>query len=277
MSKIKALINQKADTRKLSDSEFDDGSAAGASSDNIVEVMPSASTVCTAVACRAPSPPLCHASSPPPCRPCMNAPELVNQLLKAFDPMMAKARENERAERSFQTTHMLTLSQQLCNSQNSIENLWNQLTVMQARMHDTEHGCELAELKLQFSHVGSGPVFGGYSADPSTSRCCGCAAVYKANPDLIRHDGQVRCERLMLMEAHALSSTQITPAMMKRRRRTRIPACHLTHTILAFIKTTASPSMMTTLSFEPFFDLQSCGRGSACTGGRASNNGVNNT
>ncbi|KAJ6527142.1 hypothetical protein B0H19DRAFT_1385536 [Mycena capillaripes] len=193
---IEALINQKADTRELSDSEFDDGGAAGASSDNIVEVMPSASNVRTAVARRAPSPPLRHASSPPPRRPRMNALELVNQLSKAFDPTVAKARENERAERSFQTTHMLTLSQQLRNSQNSIENLRNQLTAMQTRVHDAERGRKLAELKLQFSHVGSGPVFGGDSADLNTSRRRGRAAVYKANPDLIRHDGQVRCERL---------------------------------------------------------------------------------
>ncbi|KAJ6552739.1 hypothetical protein B0H19DRAFT_1072247 [Mycena capillaripes] len=180
-SKIKALINQKADTCELSDSEFNDAGdadAAGASLDDIVEVVPSTSAVRTAVACCAPSPPLRHASSPPPCFPHMNAPELVNQLSKAFDP---KWQRPARMSTPSAPSRPPTCSLYPNNS---------------ARVHDAERAQELAELKLQFSQTGSGPVFGGASAGPSTGRHCGCAAVYKDNPDLVRHDGQVHCERL---------------------------------------------------------------------------------
>jgi TolA-binding protein len=126
----------------------------------------------------------------------MNAPELVNQLSKAFDPKMSKARENERAERSFQTTHMLTVSQQLRDSQNTIENLRNQLTVMQARVYDAERARDFGEFKMQFLQAGGGPVFGSASAGPSASHPPRRAAIYKDNPDLVRDDGQVRCERV---------------------------------------------------------------------------------
>ncbi|KAJ6529398.1 hypothetical protein B0H19DRAFT_532533 [Mycena capillaripes] len=182
---VDTLINQRADTCELSDSEFDDAGAGDVSSDDVVEVVPSASSTRTAVARRAPTPPLRH--------PRMNAPELVTQLSKVFDPKAARARETDRAERSFQTTHMFTLSQQLRDAQTANENLRNQLSAMQIQLHDAQRGRELAELKLQMFQTGS--VFGSASMGPSTGRRSR-AAIYKENPDFVREDRKVRCERI---------------------------------------------------------------------------------
>ncbi|KAF7349978.1 hypothetical protein MVEN_01299000 [Mycena venus] len=150
--RIERLINQKADTRELSDLEFDGiadaadtGGAGDSSDDDVVEVSPLSLT-------RLP---------PASRRPRTNAPELVNQLSKAFDPKVEKVREDQRADRSFQTTHMFTLSQEVRDAQTANDKLCKQLTVMQDRIHDAEHG-------------------------------------YWAlwSPDLVHEGGKVRCERV---------------------------------------------------------------------------------
>ncbi|KAJ6542673.1 hypothetical protein B0H19DRAFT_1267904 [Mycena capillaripes] len=71
-------INNGIDTRELSNMDFGDD----AGSDNSIEVLDQ-STICTAVARRAPTP-------PPRCTR-MNAPELVNKLSQAFDPKALKS------------------------------------------------------------------------------------------------------------------------------------------------------------------------------------------
>jgi hypothetical protein len=118
----------------------------------------------------------------------MNAPELVNQLSKAFDPKVAKARDDERAEQRFQSTHMLMLSQQLRDAQTTNDNLRNQITAMQGRIHDVERARERAETKFELFQTGTGP-FGSIGR---RSR----SAVYAENPGLFREDGKVRCERI---------------------------------------------------------------------------------
>ncbi|KAJ6534876.1 hypothetical protein B0H19DRAFT_435482 [Mycena capillaripes] len=150
--------------------------------------MPS-TAVRTAVARHAPTSPLRRVSSPHARRPRMNAPELVSQLSKAFDPKAAKAREDERADQRLQTTHMLTMSQQLRDAQTTNDNLRTQITMMQGRIHDVERAREMAELKFELFQTGTGPFGGGRSR---RSR----AAVYAENPDLFREDGKVRCERI---------------------------------------------------------------------------------
>ncbi|KAJ6589481.1 hypothetical protein B0H19DRAFT_1249013 [Mycena capillaripes] len=181
---IEHLINSKADTHALSDeSEFDDDNTRESS--DIVEVVPS-TKVRTAIARHAPTPPL-HSSGAVARRPHLNAPELVSQLSKAFDPAVATAREAKRAEQSLQATHMFGIDQQLRDALAANENLCNQITVMQDCLHDVQRAQERAEMQLELFQTGMGP-HGRVS--------CSRAAVYKANPDLIRVDGKVRFERV---------------------------------------------------------------------------------
>jgi hypothetical protein len=118
----------------------------------------------------------------------MSAPDLVNRISKAFDPEVQKTRDADRAERSFQTTHILTLTQQLRDAQAANESLRGQITAMQTRMHDVERVKDCAELKLEFAQAGSTSTGPSYRR-PSRS------AVYKENPNLVRVGGKVRCER----------------------------------------------------------------------------------
>ncbi|KAF8211900.1 hypothetical protein K438DRAFT_1805553 [Mycena galopus ATCC 62051] len=181
---IEHLIHNQAGVLELSDSDnIDDvdadaagGDAGGGDSsgdDDVVEVAgPSNSH--TAVARRAPSPPLCRRR--------MNAPDVLNTLSKAFDPQVQKHRDAERAERSFQTTHMLSLTQQLRNVHATIKNMRTQLVTTQNRVHEVERACDRAEWKLETA------TFNG----PPSAGLLGRASVYQENPDLVRVGGKVR-------------------------------------------------------------------------------------
>ncbi|KAF8185798.1 hypothetical protein K438DRAFT_1973647 [Mycena galopus ATCC 62051] len=167
-------------TRVPSDSDVDvdvdvDGGG-DPSSDEGVEVVPPASSVRTAVERRAPSPPIRRSH--------VNAPDLVNTISKVFDPEVQKTRETDRAQWSFQTTHLFSLTQQLHDAQTANENLRNQITTMQTRVHDVEHARDRAEMKLEMVQVSSASG----SVDHRRSR----SAVYKDYPDLVRINGKVR-------------------------------------------------------------------------------------
>ncbi|KAJ7020963.1 hypothetical protein C8F04DRAFT_1274284 [Mycena alexandri] len=177
--RIEALINQSADTCELSDSDVvgaandDDDDDDGLSNDS-VEILAS-STKRTAVARRAPSPPL---------RRRLNAPELVDKLSKAFDPAAQKARDADRAERSFQNTHMLALTGQLRDSQSSNDQLRREHAALQSRIYELERARDRAEMRLEFHQP---PVFDAPSTRSSGSR-------FKNVPDVVRVNGHVKCE-----------------------------------------------------------------------------------
>ncbi|KAJ7311579.1 hypothetical protein DFH08DRAFT_822685 [Mycena albidolilacea] len=168
---IETLINEKADTHEISD-DSDAGDSAGDVSDDSVQVLDH-STVRTAVARRAPTPPLPHRN------PRVNAPKLVNKLSQAFDPAVLKSRDDERSLCSFQTTQFLALTQQLRDAQAANESLRNELAGVQ-RARDR------AELKLELQQ----PVFS--RSDPRDH------ATYIAEeyPDLVRVRGKIRCETI---------------------------------------------------------------------------------
>ncbi|KAF7371594.1 hypothetical protein MVEN_00014800 [Mycena venus] len=169
---IEGLINHRADTRELSDSEFDEGS------DSSIEVLDPPAAVRTAVARRAASPPLRRKSR-------MNAPELVDKLSRAFDPAALQSRNDERAQQSFQTTQIFTLSQQLRDAQATIEALRTQITTMQNHINDVERARERAEMRLEMRR-------GGY-AGPSKPLW---RSQFKGRSDVERNDGKVRCEQV---------------------------------------------------------------------------------
>ncbi|KAJ7305523.1 hypothetical protein DFH08DRAFT_825024 [Mycena albidolilacea] len=146
---IEGLINHRADTRELSNSEFDEGS------DGSIEILDPPAAVRTAVACRATSPPLHRKSR-------MNAPELVDKLSQAFDPAALQSQNDEHAKQLFQTTQIFTLSQQLRDAQATIEALRTQMTIMQNHIHNVERARDHAEMRLEMRR-------GGY---PGPSKPC---------------------------------------------------------------------------------------------------------
>ncbi|KAJ7747300.1 hypothetical protein B0H16DRAFT_1726071 [Mycena metata] len=177
--RIEALINQSADTRELSDSDVagaanDDNDDNSGLSDDSVEILAS-STKRTAVARRAPSPPL---------RRRLNAPELVDKLSKVFDPAAQKARDKDRAERSFQNTHMLALTGQLRDSQASNDQLRREHAALQSRIYELERARDRAEMRLEFHQP---PVFDAPPTRSSGSR-------FKNVSDVVRVNGHVKCE-----------------------------------------------------------------------------------
>ncbi|KAJ6559914.1 hypothetical protein B0H19DRAFT_1146063 [Mycena capillaripes] len=182
---VERLINERAGTRELSDndddSDCDSDSDSDASSDGSIEVLERPSTkVHTAIARRAPTPPARRNS-------CMNAPELVTKLAKTFDPDAQQSREEERSQRSFQSTQLLTLTQQLRDAQTANDGLRNELA-------SVRRACDRAEFKLEmYGHSFAG---GGVVAKPKRRRSSRSRYIADNYPDLIRHGGKIRCERV---------------------------------------------------------------------------------
>ena len=116
----------------------------------------------------------------------MNAPELVSTLSKASDPATQKSRDDERAERSFQNTHILMLSQQIRDQNTVIEGLRTQLSAAQSHAHEVERARDRAELMNQFYNNG----FPGPAPKPPRR------SHRPAYPDLVRVNGKVRCEEV---------------------------------------------------------------------------------
>ncbi|KAJ6595847.1 hypothetical protein DFH09DRAFT_1072765 [Mycena vulgaris] len=175
--RIEDQINQRAGTRGLNDSDLDGAVDGGDSSDDgSIEILDEPNKM---LAHRAPTPPLRR-------NPRMNAPELVSTLSKAFDPATQKLRDSEQAQRSFQNTHILTLSQQIRDQNTVIESLQTQLSTAQSHAHEVERAHDCAELMNQFHNNG----FPGPAPKP---RCCSHRSAY---PDLVRVNGKVRCEEV---------------------------------------------------------------------------------
>ncbi|KAJ7253133.1 hypothetical protein C8J57DRAFT_1187327 [Mycena rebaudengoi] len=146
---IESLITERAGMRELSD-DIDNDSGAN-SSDNDIEVLdpPPSSDVHTAIARRAPTPPLRHTSR-------KSAPELVNKLSRAFDPEVQRARDEERFDRSAQNTQVFTLSQQLRDAHATADNLRNQISIIQQHLNDAERARDVALLKVEMMGFGGG-------------------------------------------------------------------------------------------------------------------------
>ncbi|KAJ6473929.1 hypothetical protein DFH09DRAFT_1293709 [Mycena vulgaris] len=119
---------------------------------------------------RAPTPPLRRNTR-------MNAPELVNKLANTFDPDVQKSRDQERSERSFQTTQIITMSQQLRDAQATNESLRNQMATIQTRAHDTSVPLIM--------YTGDFAPKQRRKSSPKRSR-------YADHPDIVRVNGKVR-------------------------------------------------------------------------------------
>ncbi|KAJ7629852.1 hypothetical protein B0H17DRAFT_1218027 [Mycena rosella] len=168
--RIEGLINERFGTRDLSDNEFADD--ADVTSDDSVEILSNSAQVHTA------------------------CPELVTKLSKALDPEAQVSRDEQRFERSFQSTQFFAISQQLRDSQAVNETLRSQLSTLQSRIHEAERARDRAELKLEFSGL-TAPVaksrHRSLSSKPSR---------YKDYPDIARVGGKLRYESESEKENH---------------------------------------------------------------------------
>ncbi|KAJ7359667.1 hypothetical protein DFH08DRAFT_652097, partial [Mycena albidolilacea] len=165
--RIEHLINTRAGTRELSDNDddSDSDSDSDASSDGSIEVLERpAAKVHTAV-----------------------ARQLVTKLVKTFDPDTQQSREEERSQRSFQTTQLFTLTQQLRDAQTTNDGLQNELV-------SVRRACDRAELKLEmYEHGFAG---GGDVAKPKPRRSSRLRYIAENYPDLVCRGGKIRCERI---------------------------------------------------------------------------------
>ena len=139
--KIEKAINERAGTRDLNDSDFDDTGD--------VEVVEgpgtTGSTLHTVTVCSD------HSEVPQPRRMHASAPtlELVQTLSKAFDPATQRSCEEDHASRTIQTTQLFTMSQQLRDANATIESLQGEVTCLRDRFHDADQARDRAELKLK--------------------------------------------------------------------------------------------------------------------------------
>ncbi|KAJ7260090.1 hypothetical protein C8J57DRAFT_1637629 [Mycena rebaudengoi] len=177
---IEDLINMHVGTRDLSDSEFHEESDKGSRNDDIEVIEHPSASVRTAVARRAPTPPLRRKSQ-------AGGADLANKLAHAFDPAVQQARDDVRSQRTLENTHLVTVSQQLRDSQAVVESLRTQNTILQNHVHELERACDRAELKLELLNLNNG----------SDARGRSCPRPYKSHKrvsDIERVRGKIRCE-----------------------------------------------------------------------------------
>ncbi|KAJ7224043.1 hypothetical protein GGX14DRAFT_331331, partial [Mycena pura] len=132
--KIDDLINARAGTRDLSDSDVElipGGSIDSSDSDIEVDDGPR-----IAIARRNPSPPLQR-------KPRASNTDLMHKLASAFDPDRQRTRDEAKAQRAFEATQLFTLTQQN-------DTLRNQNMQLLGKVSELERKVDRAELKLEF-------------------------------------------------------------------------------------------------------------------------------
>lgn len=151
--RIEQLINERAGTRDLNDTDYDameDDDSLYVVSDQNQDERTSPPIQHTAIARSTP-----RAEAPAPRRNTRGAAatDLLTRLSTAFDPATQRNRDEDRANRSLATTHLLTQSQQLRDSQAATETLHGQLFDLRARMYDIERERDRAELRIEMMQM----------------------------------------------------------------------------------------------------------------------------
>ena len=142
---IDDLINERAGTRYLNNSDFDDPDADGKThnwSDKEDDLKPECHTV-VARFLRTEAPPTRHNARG------VAAADLMTRLSTAFDPAVQRARDEEHTNRSLANTQYLTLAQQLCDSQATTESLRSQLIDVCNQLYEAQHEYDHAEMRLE--------------------------------------------------------------------------------------------------------------------------------
>jgi hypothetical protein len=172
---LEVLMNEHVGTRELSDAE--------SQSDN-----DSSDVEVTAVARCAPSPPMKRKAR-------ASGGDLAEKLSTAFDPELQRARNDARANRSFENTQVISLTQQLRDAQALSENLRTQNAVLQNRVHDLERAndCAMMRAELMSELTQRSEPNRGRTRLPSPPRH---RRSRKNEPDIDRVDGKIRCEHI---------------------------------------------------------------------------------
>ncbi|KAG2747611.1 hypothetical protein P692DRAFT_20736122, partial [Suillus brevipes Sb2] len=143
---IDALINERAGTRDLNDSDFD----ADDSHDDSRNITPPIERTAVTHATRT--------DAPVPCCRGAAATELLTRISSAFDPAVQQARDEERANQSLATTQLLTQAQQLRDANTVTEQLRTQLYDLRTRLYDIECEHDLSKLHAEMLQMhGSAP------------------------------------------------------------------------------------------------------------------------
>ena len=142
------MINEKAGTQNLNNSEFEDdkaGQVVSYGAEEVQETKPHDSKIHTAIAASD------HSEAPQGCRPRgSQTTELVGKLVQALDTEVQLARDEERANCSFQNTQTFTLSASLRDAHARIESLRSELTDAHDELHKAEHMHDRLDMELNF-------------------------------------------------------------------------------------------------------------------------------
>ncbi|KAG6835307.1 hypothetical protein H0H93_002883 [Arthromyces matolae] len=155
---IEELINERACTRDLDDDDFEDNrkeKSGSEDSDDEVEVVETPAPSKRSAIVRRHDPLAASVSR----RNNRTASiDLVTKLGSAFDPVTIKARDAERADRSFANTQLLTLSQQLRDAQHTNDSLRSQVSDLQDRLHRAERALDRVELEARMQDLARHPT-----------------------------------------------------------------------------------------------------------------------
>ena len=176
--RIEKAINERASTRELNDSDFDNTGE--------VEIVGGPDTNDSnlhTVTVRSN-----HAEVPQPRRMRASAStvELVQTLSKAFDPATQQSRDEDRTSCSMQTTQFLAISQQLRDANATVESLRNEVSRLCDQFHDAERARDHAELKLEL--MGMNPPASERRRHPFPNR--------RNLPGVVRVRGKIRSEEI---------------------------------------------------------------------------------
>ena len=149
---IDELINERAGTCELADSDFDDagGNISWSSSGEDDPPQHPEPRVAVAQSNRNEAP------APRPNRGAAAA-DLLSSLSHAFDPAVQRAQDEDRASRSLANTQLLALSQQLHDSQATNEKLHGQLFDLCNRLYEAQRTADHAEMRLEMARSIRGP------------------------------------------------------------------------------------------------------------------------
>ncbi|KAG2131631.1 hypothetical protein DEU56DRAFT_688381, partial [Suillus clintonianus] len=153
---IDALINERAGTRDLNDSDFD----ADDSHDDSRNITPPIEHTAITRATRT--------DAPVPRRRGAAASELLTRISGAFDPAVQQARDEERANRSLANTQLLTQAQQLRDANAVTEQLRTQLYDLRTRLYNVERERDLGKLRAEMMQMhASAPIQAPHNVHPN--------------------------------------------------------------------------------------------------------------
>lgn len=109
--------------------------------------------------------------------------ELVGKIATALDPDTQRARDEERANRSLQQTHFLSLTHQLRDSQQLVRSLQTEINQIRDRLHKVERIRDRLDMELNFERRMAGTPMSA-AGRPSGS--------HKYYSDIQRVRGKVR-------------------------------------------------------------------------------------